>query len=163
MPWLATIAPLIKKNSAPNGSVLRLSRIIWLHRKQYGQKDGEIIEGQRSMPVSIFRESRAAFRSDCRPRAKDRFFLDQREKPAAHFGIGPRPDCLNAFSFTALFPLCRARGAKSVTDLDISGTLSNLRKENFALNHDTVAHCEYRQRRATLSNGLSKAVNASAW
>jgi len=158
MPWLETIAPLITEKLRPERIVLRLSRNIMAGiEKQYGQKDGEIIEGQPLDASVIFRESGLRFEADVVRGQKTGFFLDQRENRRRILELARGRTVLNAFSFTGGFSLYAARGgAKSVTDLDISRHALESAQRNFALNHDTVAHCEYHQAQGDAFEWLSQ-------
>jgi len=85
--------------------------------------------------VEIF-EGPVKFLVDVRKGHKTGFYLDQRDARAAVGALANGAEVLNCFSYTGGFGLfARACGAKSVTQVDISGEALALAKRNEALGH----------------------------
>lgn len=126
--------------------VLRLSRNLEAKAAELAMSDGQILHGPPLDGVVTFLESGLRFESDVLRGQKTGFFLDQRENRRRVEALARGAEVLNAFSFTGGFSLYAARGgAKSVTDLDISGHAIAAARRNFSLNSDipSVAVCEH--------------------
>ena len=81
-------------------------------------------------------EGMCKFLVDVRKGHKTGFYLDQRDARAAVGALANGADVLNCFSYTGGFGLfCRACGASSVTQVDISHEALGLAKENERLTH----------------------------
>ena len=81
---------------------------------------------------------------DVRKGHKTGFYLDQREARQAVGSLANGLDVLNCFSYTGGFGLaCRACGAASVTQVDISHEAIELAKENEKLTHVCGTKMEY--------------------
>jgi len=153
LPRLGQIRDLIVEATDPACLVLRLSRNLERAAGERGYADPQILHGDlpSSDGIVVFRESGLRFEADVLRGQKTGFFLDQRENRRQVGTLAGGRDVLNAFSFTGGFSLHAARGgAKSVTDLDISGHALAAAERNFALNRDDarVAGCPYRQVKA---------------
>lgn len=126
--------------------VLRLSRNLQVKAAELAMSDGQILHGPPLDGVVTFLESGLRFESDVLRGQKTGFFLDQRENRRRVETLARGAEVLNAFSFTGGFSLYAARGgAKSVTDLDISGHALAAARRNFSLNDDIpeVSACEH--------------------
>lgn len=134
---LAEITELIQARLSPEQIVLRVSRN--LEQRLPGRRDGELLFGRRAgseagAPV-VFSENGIRFEADVWKGQKTGFFLDQRENRRLVETFAHGRAVLNAFSFSGGFSLYAARGgARSVTDLDISGHALDSARRNFALN-----------------------------
>ena len=96
--------------------------------------------------IVTFIETGLRFEADVVRGQKTGFFLDQRENRRRVEMLAAGRDVLNAFSFSGGFSLYAARGgARSVTDLDISGHALDAARRNFALNASdpAVARCPH--------------------
>lgn len=146
LPLLARLRDLLVTATGAERIVLRLSRNLLAKAAESGFSDGQILHGQALEGVVTFLESGLRFEADVLRGQKTGFFLDQRENRRLVGTLSSGAEVLNAFSFTGGFSLYAARGgAKSVTDLDISGHALEAAGRNFALNaHDPgVAACEH--------------------
>ena len=121
---------------APEFLMLRLSRnLIAPAARDWGIEEG--FRGEIGEDIVVFEESGILFESAVRLGQKTGFFLDQRENRRRVEQCAMGRDCLNAFSYSGGFSLYAARGgAKSVTDLDISGYALESAERNFALNQN---------------------------
>lgn len=146
LPLLAMLRDLLVAATGSERIVLRLSRNLQAKAAELGFSDGQILHGPALEGVVTFLESGLRFEADVLRGQKTGFFLDQRENRRLVGTLARGAEVLNAFSFTGGFSLYAARGgAKSVTDLDISGHALEAAGRNFALNaHDPgVAACEH--------------------
>jgi 23S rRNA (cytosine1962-C5)-methyltransferase len=147
LPRLAEILALFKEKIPCECIVLRLSRNIQtLAEKQFQRRDGQILQGASPEDAVIFSENGVRFEADVLRGQKTGFFLDQRENRGEVETLARGRCVLNAFSFSGGFSLYAARGgAKSVTDLDISGHALESAGRNFALNQNFpgVAACRH--------------------
>lgn len=134
---LEEIAALMQAQLRPARIVLRVSRN--LERRSPTRLDGDILFAIPSGPETgapvVFREHDVRFEADVWKGQKTGFFLDQRENRRLVESFARGRTVLNAFSFSGGFSLYAARGgAKSVTDLDISGHALDSARRNFVLN-----------------------------
>ena len=146
LPLLAMLRDLLVAATGAERIILRLSRNLLAKAAESGFKDGQILHGPALEGVVTFLESGLRFEADVLRGQKTGFFLDQRENRRLVGTLAHGAEVLNAFSFTGGFSLYAARGgAKSVTDLDISGHALEAAGRNFALNadHPGVAACEH--------------------
>jgi 23S rRNA (cytosine1962-C5)-methyltransferase len=122
----------------PRFLVLRMSRNIQDEAAQrWGLEEGFV--GAVGDEVVVFRENGIHFEAAVRHGQKTGFFLDQRENRARVERLSEGREVLNVFSFSGGFSLYAARGgAKSVTDLDISGHALESAGRNFELNANDV-------------------------
>ncbi len=134
---LEEIAALMQARLRPARIVLRVSRN--LERRSPTRLDGDILfaipAGPEAGAPVVFRENGIRFEAEVWKGQKTGFFLDQRENRRLVETFARGRAVLNAFSFSGGFSLYAARGgAKSVTDLDISGHALDSARRNFALN-----------------------------
>lgn len=138
--WLsrvAEIAELICTALQPAQLILRLSRNSQDAAHLLNLEDGTALIKPADSPTCpvVFHESGLRFEADVARGQKTGFFLDQRDNRRMVESLAAGADVLNAFSFSGGFSLYAARGgAKSVTDLDISGHALESARRNFALN-----------------------------
>ena len=107
----------------------------------------------------IFLENGLRFEADAVRGQKTGFFLDQRENRREVETLARGRRMLNAFSFSGGFSAYAARGgAKSVTDLDISGHALESAVRNFLLNQhfSSVAACHHEMVQADAFAWLEK-------
>ena len=79
--------------------------------------------------------------ADLKGGAKTGLFLDQRQNQKAAARQASGRDVLNCFSYTGLFGLRAARaGAKSVTDVEISGDFNAVNRRQWERNGLTIPH-----------------------
>lgn len=146
-PRIAEIQELILRRLQPERLVLRLSRNTQdVALSGFQLSDGKILSGPPLDSAVQFLENGLNFEADVLRGQKTGFFLDQRENRAAVGALAKDRDVLNCFSFSGGFSLYAARGgAKTVTDLDISGHALESAQRNFALNRQIpeVARCRH--------------------
>ena len=147
LPRLEQIIAIIKAGSPQERLILRLSRNSQeVAKRRFNREDGQIVFGPPLAGPVIFRESGLRFEADVVRGQKTGFFLDQRENRKFVETLSSGREVLNAFSFSGGFSLYAARGgARSVTDLDISGHALESATRNFALNKNdlSVARCRH--------------------
>ena len=147
LPRLAQVVALITHRLGPERLVLRLSRNIQsIADKSFGNTDGQTLLGSPIESPVIFLESGLRFEADVLRGQKTGFFLDQRDNRRCVETVARGREALNAFSFSGAFALYAARGgARSVTDLDMSGHALDSSRRNFALNRldSRVASCRH--------------------
>lgn len=165
MGLLDLLGPMIVAHLSPERIVLRMSRNLqsWVS-KNGGPGDGELLHGPEPGGVVVFLENGLRFESDVLRGQKTGFFLDQRENRQQVGELSEGRDVLNAFSFSGGFSLYAARGgAKSVTDLDISGHALAAAGRNFALNKDDpkVVACRHEVIKDDVFQWVEKAGSAS--
>jgi 23S rRNA (cytosine1962-C5)-methyltransferase len=143
LPRLDEIADMLESALAPQAIVLRLSRIITeTAQVDFSVREG-VIRGETPETV-VFMENGLKFESEVLHGQKTGFFLDQRENRRRTGELSSGARVLNSFSFSGAFSLYAARGgARTVTDLDISGHALAAGDRNFALNNNisAVAAC----------------------
>jgi 23S rRNA (cytosine1962-C5)-methyltransferase len=136
LPRWEEIESVLREQIAPRHLVLRLSRNI----QSEAAERWALEEGFRGAPgdeVVVFLENGIRFEAAVLHGQKTGFFLDQRDNRARVESLAKGRDVLNVFSFSGAFSLYAARGgAKSVTDLDISGHALESATRNFLLNAD---------------------------
>ena len=140
LPRLDEISRFIRNALKPDRIVLRLSRNIQdAARKEFKLTDGQILHGEKLEGCVTFLENGVRFEADVIRGQKTGFFLDQRENRNRVGRLARGGTVLNAFSFSGGFSLYAAcSGAKSVTDLDISGHALESARRNFSLNMSDV-------------------------
>ena len=147
LPRLEEMLTLIQAAVSAERIVLRLSRNLQAFaEKQFQRRDGQVVFGSTPAGAVIFSENGVRFEADVLRGQKTGFFLDQRENRREVELLARGRRVLNAFSFSGGFSVYAARGgAKSVTDLDISGHALESAKRNFALNQAApgVAACRH--------------------
>jgi 23S rRNA (cytosine1962-C5)-methyltransferase len=148
LPRMDEIVALINVGLPNERIVLRLSRNLQdVAKAQFKKFDGQILHGAALEKPVVFLESGLHFEADVLRGQKTGFFLDQRENRRQVEKLSPGRDVLNAFSFSGGFSLYAARGgARSVTDLDISGHALTSSKQNFFLNESIseAARCPHK-------------------
>ena len=136
--WLvrwAEIEEVLREVFSPRYLVLRMSRNIRKFAEGLGLEEGFC--GEVGDEVVVFSENGIRFESAVLKGQKTGFFLDQRDNRARVELLARGRDVLNVFSFSGGFSLYAARGgARSVTDLDISGYALESAGRNFSLNED---------------------------
>ena len=97
------------------------------------------------LPAEVeIREGNVRFLVDVRTGHKTGFYLDQREARAAVGALARGADVLNCFAYTGGFGLaCRAGGAASVTQVDLSAPALALARRNEALSFPGASAMEY--------------------
>ena len=94
-----------------------------------------LLAGEEPPELVEIVENGCRYLVDVRNGHKTGFYLDQRDNRAAIASYAAGRDILNVFSYTGGFGVAAlARGAKSVTNIDISSQAIGLAKRNFALN-----------------------------
>lgn len=137
--WLVRweeIEAVLREVFSPRYLVLRMSRNIVNFAEGLGLEEG--FRGELGDEIVVFSENEIRFESAVLKGQKTGFFLDQRDNRARVELLAKGREVLNVFSFSGGFSLYAARGgAKSVTDLDISGHALESAGRNFSLNaHD---------------------------
>jgi 23S rRNA (cytosine1962-C5)-methyltransferase len=141
---LEEIISLIREELSPATLILRLSRNIMRQASERGLKNGQALAGSAPDGPVQFLETGLRFEADVLLGQKTGFFLDQRENRRRVESLAAGKHVLNGFSFSGGFSLYAARGgARSVTDLDISGHALESARRNFALNAQLVARSEH--------------------
>ena len=134
--WLVRwdeIEEVLREVFSPKHLVLRMSRNITAFAGGLGLEEG--FRGDVGDEVVVFSENGIQFESAVLKGQKTGFFLDQRDNRARVELLAEGCDVLNVFSFSGGFSLYAARGgARSVTDLDISGHALESAGRNFSLN-----------------------------
>src|SRR5439155_6172250 len=145
LPRLEEITGLIQMRLQAERIVLRLSRN--MERRSPTWRDGASLYQKRAgsetgAPI-VFLENGLRFEADVVRGQKTGFFLDQRENRRMVESLAQGRDVLNAFSFSGGFSVYAARGgARTVTDLEISGHALEAARRNFASNQDaSFSHC----------------------
>ena len=125
---------VIREVLEPQHLVLRLSRNIQEDAsKRWGLEEG--FRGEAGDEIVVFSENGIRFEAAVMNGQKTGFFLDQRDNRARVETLSAGREVLNVFSFSGGFSLYAARGgAKSVTDLDISGHALESAGRNYQLN-----------------------------
>jgi len=133
---LQEVAGLIRERFQPERIVLRLSRnIAGLAEREFKRQDGEVLAGTAVTQAVVFQENGLRFEAEVLHGQKTGFFLDQRENRRRVEALARGRRVLNAFSFSGGFSVYAARGgARSVTDVDISGHALRSGDRNFGLN-----------------------------
>lgn len=131
------IIGVIRELLRPESLVVRLSRNL-----QSGAfKDGQTLFGRAIERPITFLENGLRFEADVVHGQKTGFFLDQRENRREIGKLAVGREVLNAFSFSGGFSVYAAhRGAKKVTDLDISAHALESSKRNLRLNAIKTPH-----------------------
>lgn len=134
--WLTKwreVEEVFREVFSPRYLVMRTSRNLAAMAEELGMKEGYV--GEAGPEVVVFRESGLWFEADVVKGQKTGFFLDQRENRKLVGEMAMGRDVLNVFSFTGGFSVYAARGgARSVTDVDISGYALRGAERNFRLN-----------------------------
>jgi 23S rRNA (cytosine1962-C5)-methyltransferase len=147
LPRLQEIHGILDEQLKPERVVLRLSRNLQTEaHARFNLKDGAIAKGSPLAEPVTFLESGLRFEADVLRGQKTGFFLDQRENRRLVETLARGCDVLNAFSFSGGFSLYAAHGgARSVTDVDISGHALDASRRNFALNsaNPAIAACRH--------------------
>ena len=134
-PRLELIIRLLVEEGRPERLVLRWSRNQRESGERLGRRDGQNLHGTDESERVVFLESGLRFESEVVRGQKTGFFLDQRENRRRIEQLSAGAEVLNVFSFSGGFSLYAARGgARTVTDLDISGHALAQARRNFALN-----------------------------
>ena len=165
LPRLDEILALFQEKIPCERIVLRLSRNIQAvaERRSPTRRVGVVVfsklaRSETGAPVT-FQEHGIRFEADVVRGQKTGFFLDQRENRREVETLARGRRMLNAFSFSGGFSVYAARGgAKSVTDLDISGHALESARRNFALNKNFpgVAACHHETVQADAFDWLEK-------
>lgn len=139
-PRLELITRLLVEEARPERLVLRWSRNQREAGERLGLRDGQNLHGTDESERVVFLESGLKFESEVVRGQKTGFFLDQRENRRRIGELSAGAEVLNVFSFSGGFSLYAARGgARTVTDLDISGHALAQARRNFALNPECAA------------------------
>jgi len=119
----------------PQNIALRLSRNISdSAQDEFSLQDGDVLRGEIGEKV-VFLENGKLFEADVLKGQKTGFFLDQRENRKRVGELARGKNVLNVFSHTGGFSVYAAvGGARSTTDVDISGHALEEAKRNMALN-----------------------------
>ena len=137
LPRVRTVLDWIQQVCRPIQSsiVLRLSRnIAGVAAESFDLHDGDVMLGEIGGPV-VFQENGKRFEADVLKGQKTGFFLDQRENRYRVGELAHGRDVLNVFSHTGGFSVYAAvGGARSTTDVDISGHALDEARRNMALN-----------------------------
>ncbi|MEP2775675.1 MAG: class I SAM-dependent rRNA methyltransferase [Luteolibacter sp.] len=146
--WLVRweeIEEVLREVFSPRYLVLRMSRNIVGFAEGLGLEEG--FRGAAGDEVVAFSENGIRFESAVLKGQKTGFFLDQRDNRARVELLAEGRDVLNVFSFSGGFSLYAARGgARSVTDLDISGHALESAGRNFSLNEDDARIAKVKRR-----------------
>lgn len=136
LPRLEEMVELIAGHFHPQRIVLRLSRNIQsIVNENFHRADGAILRGPPLEGPVAFLETGLQFEADVLRGQKTGFFLDQRENRRLVETLARDRAVLNAFGFSGAFSVYAARGgARSTTDVDISGHALWAAKRHFALN-----------------------------
>lgn len=135
--WLGLLDSLeaaLREELHPGFLMLRLSRnLAGLALERWGVSEG--FRGDPGPDPVVFEENGLLFEAQVRLGQKTGFFLDQRENRQRVGEMSHDRDVLNVFSYSGGFSVYAARaGARSVTDLDISGHALESARRNFRLN-----------------------------
>lgn len=159
LPHLERVVGLIEENLNPTTIVLRLSRNIQSAAAKEGLVDGQILRGARIGAPVNFRENGNLFEADVIHGQKTGFFLDQRENRKLVGEMSADRDVLNVFSHAGGFSVyAAAGGAKSATDIDISGHALKAANRNFELNRGNpmLQQCRHETIQADAFDWLEK-------
>ena len=105
-----------------------------------------VMAGEEPPELIEIAEGPCKFWVDVRKGHKTGFYLDQRDARQAVGALANGADVLNCFSYTGGFGLfCRACGAMSVTQVDISGEALALAKKNEMLTHFCGTEMKYEE------------------
>jgi len=108
------------------------------------QPEFRVLSGAEPPTEIEITEGRCRFLVDVRKGHKTGFYLDQRDARRTIGSLAAGSDVLNCFSYTGGFGLfARAGGAKSVTQVDISGEALAMAKRNEALAEVAGTQMEY--------------------
>lgn len=158
LPQLEWLTPLVMESLRPERLVLRLSRNIQEHaHARHGPRDGSVLHGPPLSEPLRFLENGIWFEADVLRGQKTGFFLDQRDNRQFVESIAAGRDVLNAFSYSGGFSLYAARGgARSATNLDISGHALRSAARNMDLNRadERISRCPNRAIQADVFNWL---------
>lgn len=133
LPRWAEVEAALREILEPEYLVLRLSRNLADAARAAGLDEGYL--GAVGDERVVFRENGLRFEAEVLLGQKTGFFLDQRDNRQRVGECSEGRDVLNLFSFSGGFSVYAARGgARSVTDVDISGHALESAVRNFRLN-----------------------------
>mgnify|MGYP000120429539 CR=1 FL=1 len=141
---LKDILPALIETSKAESTVLRLSRNVQKDGNEFGFSDGQILDGELTNEVVIFKEHGVNFSANVIHGHKTGYFLDHRANRKKVGELSKGKKVLDVFSYAGGFSVhALVGGAKSVTSLDISGPALEIAKSNASLNsydgtHDTI-------------------------
>ncbi|MGB0423343.1 MAG: class I SAM-dependent rRNA methyltransferase [Flavobacteriales bacterium] len=142
-PYLEWIVNSIVQTIDLDAVVLRLSRK--LENNKIGIKDGQVIFGELSNEVQVFKEHGLLFEANVLKGHKTGYFLDHRANRKRVGELANGKLVLDVFSYAGGFSVhALVGGAKEVTSVDISKQALELAKSNaklnrFSGNHHTVS------------------------
>lgn len=134
-PYLKMIFPILLNESDCNTLVLRLSRILQKRDEDHDLYDGQILHGDLSNEVVLFNEHDIKFSANLIHGHKTGYFLDHRHNRKRVGDLAKNKKVLDVFSYAGGFTVhALAKGASSVTSIDISAQALEMAKRNVALN-----------------------------
>lgn len=140
-PYLKDILPHLLEKSKCNTIVLRLSRNVQKSKENNGLKDGQVIYGDLTDNVVVFKEHGVNFSANVIYGHKTGYFLDHRENRRRVGALSKGKTVLDVFSYAGGFSVhALANGAKEVTSLDISAQALEMAVQNGKLNDYTGTH-----------------------
>lgn len=133
------------KVSKTSTTVLRLSRNVQKEKNEFNLTDGQVLEGELTNEVVIFKEHGVNFSANVIHGHKTGYFLDHRANRKKVGEMAKGRTVLDVFSYAGGFSVhALVGGAKMVTSLDISQPALEIAKQNAKLNkfkgkHLTIA------------------------
>lgn len=138
---LQHILPALIKTSKATTTVLRLSRNVQKEKNDFSFTDGQILDGELTNEVIVFKEHGVNFSANVIHGHKTGYFLDHRANRKKVGEISKGKSVLDVFSYAGGFSVhALANGAKTVTSLDISKPALEIAKSNAKLNKFTGKH-----------------------
>ncbi len=138
---LKDILPELIKVSNADTTVLRLSRNVQKEKNQFGFTDGQILDGELSNEVIVFKEHGVNFSANVIHGHKTGYFLDHRNNRKKVGELSSGKTVLDVFSYAGGFSIhALVGGAKEVTSLDISAPALEIAKSNAKLNEFSGTH-----------------------
>jgi 23S rRNA (cytosine1962-C5)-methyltransferase len=140
-PYLQMLLPTLLEVSQCKTIVLRLSRNLEKEGNQMGLQNGQVIHGNLENEVIVFKEHGLNFSANVIQGHKTGYFLDHRHNRLQVGHLAKNKTMLDVFAYAGGFSVhALARGAKSVTSLDISAKALAMAKENGQLNPHQGEH-----------------------
>jgi len=138
---LKDILPALIKVSKATTTVLRLSRNVQKEKNDFNFTDGQILDGELTNEVIVFKEHGINFSANVIHGHKTGYFLDHRANRKKVGEMAKGKTVLDVFSYAGGFSVhALAGGAKEVTSLDISKPALEIAKNNAKLNPYTGKH-----------------------
>lgn len=139
--YLKDILPALIKVSQATCTVLRLSRNVQKEQNEFGFTDGQILDGNLTNEVIVFKEHSVNFSANVIHGHKTGYFLDHRANRKKVGELSKGKTVLDVFSYAGGFSVhALVGGATTVTSLDISAPALEIAKSNAKLNQFSGKH-----------------------